>query len=238
MYKNAKKLLNNFIQFIIIHMHKNKYIKYKKIKSLHNFKGVISHDISGGAIKKLKFKIKDADQIDVPKQYLQNSFLHLANVNLDKNGDFDNNTNKFNAINSKQNIQKDNLHKGIIDLTTNEGIKYEIRVVPFLTLNKDKQIICWSWINSIFLNLPYFYKKILQLKKKFYSNIKEYEHLNFDCLSNFIGTEKNDQLFFDILIVIRELLNGMGYITNDFEKDQDHNYDSREFLMITSIKKI
>ena len=174
--------------------------------------------------------------LNIPDNYPKESILIKAQQEIVKDKLFFNNVNRFASKNCT--IMDINLDKGFVNVTTNDNIKYQLNVTPFLTLNMDTNILCWSWINSIFLNKPDVDEKIQTLFNKVRSNIIDVPHLKWDCISNFDQNKKADIIFYDVLALTRYLLVGLGYIGMIFPPKINKNYISNEYWMITNIKNL
>lgn len=228
----------------------NKYVKYKR-KYLHlkyfvsnnnsnnfNSSHLIYPDLLGGKIDPTllndMLSIKD---IDIPEKYLADSIIvKIRDTDPITLEEFYDTTNKFNANNAIINITADDLHKGIFDVSTNDNERYILKAIPVLTFDITHKVICWSWINSLLLGIPYYKDVITIFKNDMEKYIKSIDHFNFDCIKYGNDDQKLKYLIDDITIVAKHVLNAQGYI--EITTEEPDGTEIKEMLFIVKIKKI
>lgn len=195
-------------------------LKYKKIQS--NIKNIANLQI-----------------LNIPDEYETGSILYLANLDLQNDKNFYKIYDLLSPKYASLQIDQDNIKNGIFRFITKDGVKYNVKAVPFFVLNLDDQIICYSWINSLYLSVPYFNKQILHLQKLIANYTKNIPYLNYECFKGFGYNKKSDMILTDILVLTRYLLKGKGYFLLSLPNMKERkDYESIEYFMITSIDKI
>lgn len=188
--------------------------------------------------RNIKINEVNLKNLDIPKEYPIGSPLINAATSFGQDKEFNINTQKFKPNNSKLELSQDDLNEGRFKFVTNDGTNYYLRAIPFLFINTTNKSLCFPWVNSFYMNIPYLEDKIIELRDKFlefYS--KDIKYLNFDCVNNFGEHPNSGLLYADILILMRYILDGQGYFMMTFPKMENKNFEHLEYLMITSIKK-
>ena len=198
---------------------------YKYFKNINSLTGGYSSDI---------IDIKD---LNIPSEYPDDSpIIDINKKYPNAINDILETSEKFNANNAKLNLKKDNIDKGIINITTNNGDKYELKIVPVIELNLTDSILCWSWVKSLFDKIPYY----IDLIKKFKDSMKKYldsiSYFNFDCVKYLDEDKLFVNLMDDILIVVKDVLNAKGFIHYMYLLND--NTEIKSMAFITDIKKI
>lgn len=207
---------------------RDKYIKYKykysKLKEINRMKNG-SHDISDRyntikkSIKKMSRSLNrilnktvNIKTLQIPETYADESPI-LQIVKDDEMIKFYEIANRFAGENSKIYFQPKDLAQGIFNISENNGDKYIIKVVPVVVLNLATTTLCWSWIDNIFLNIPYYANVVNKFKIGMDEYIDKIDYFQFDCVKYGDDMDKMKYLMDDIIIVAKNVLNASGYVT-------------------------
>lgn len=222
-----------------------KYEKYKR-KYLESRSNLNIHKINSKLIKhtednKMKLsriepnRVVSLNDITIPEKIAKTTLLYKIHKDTDKLKKFHKIHRKFRP--KKYKINMSNIEKGYI-IATGKNDSYKLEVVPVASLNIDLNILCWSWNKSLFANIPIFKDRISKFRTKFFTSEK-IDHLDFDCIKNINKNNPNLRLLiYDMLYLSNYLLNGLGFINIEVQKDDKYPYDIVNHLIITSFDKI
>lgn len=234
-------------------IYKRKYINLKRNKLRDpNFKFSdvgYDHNVKSNAKQnreksQMQIKSVNVNDVTIPEKYINGSLIFKANQDfiaaLDKFNEY---VDMFQPKNSKllQDKSTDkNFYNGILDVQLNNGDKYELEAVPFMTRNLSTgDGVCWSWVDSAYGTTPGFDDKVNDFHQKYKKIIGQVPHLNFDCLS---GLKTNEQKFnfisYDMAIIGMYLLGGIAIFNTITPKIQGRNYETQESHIITKITKV
>lgn len=192
------------------------------------------NNIYGGK-KNEGLEVLNAKDLDIPIKYDKDSVQTEIFFKLSKsNKIFEINRIKFNSVNADIKFSIDDLSKGIIHaITKKDNKKYQLEIVPILTINTTMDLLCWPWIKSLFLGSK---KSIInEFREKMKKYMEEINYLKFDCVKN-NDNIKFDNSITDMIMISRYILKAKGMLEIEY-KDSFNDW-IKEFWLITKIIEI
>ena len=185
----------------------NEFEKYGRTISHAKNAATISNILYGASRKSLPKKVSVKD-LNIPYDYKNDPLLEKINNELaDEDDEFSNVSEKFSSDNSNITLSYNDMDRGILSTETkNPKEKYQIKIVPIISVTFDRKILCWSWnSDSIWMVVPHYKSAIQHFMHQMQKYIDKLEYFRFDCVQN-TNNARFDKLFNYMIDVSRYAL--------------------------------
>lgn len=184
-----------------------------------------------------ELKYVDSEKLKLPKKLLPDEIYK----DIEGVKSFLNTSMMLISGNSKIIEEESNRDNITFMLETKDKSKYFVKAVPIYSINDPTGIMCWSWNGNTFMDINNLTDEVVQIRDKItkYANDNNLDFLDFDCLDNIKDINKMGQLFSEILLLGRYLMDYKGYFVLAFPYVKDNKKGVYvEHLFVETIEKI